>query len=189
MVYTSLVRTPLTCCCFALPSHQRSSQHPPPSRLSPDSPDSSGLASRHTAKQSRTPVTAGRSSPAIAQPPCPSRQPVPAGAPAVGGARGGDTARGQWLASLPCPSPEAGWAHVHPLLACCPGSEATLNSWVTLSAGTLPPGHPPTAVPCLGIPLLAEKLATPSLLPLFPLGRGTGLGKVSKVLPAFSQTR
>lgn len=116
----------------------------------------------------------------------PPGEPVPAGASAAGGARGADTVRGQWLASLPCQSAEAGRAHVHSILACYPGSEAGRDSWVTLSTGTLPPGHPLTGEPCLGIPLLAEKLASPSLPPLFPLGRGTGFGKVSKVPPAFS---
>lgn len=79
MVYPSLVPTPPECCRFSLPSYQRSSQHPPPPRLHPDSPDSSGLASRRTAKQRRTAVTAGRSSPAMAQPPRPTRQLAPAG--------------------------------------------------------------------------------------------------------------
>lgn len=47
-------------------------------------------------------VTAGRTSPAMAQPLCPTQQPVPAGASAAGSGRGAGTAQGQWLASLPC---------------------------------------------------------------------------------------
>lgn len=90
--------------------------------------------------------------------------------PGLGGGRrrGAGTARGQWLASLPCRSPGARWAHVHSLLACCSGPEAARDSWVTLSTGTLSPGHPVTGEPCLGIPLLAKKLTASSLPPVSP---------------------
>lgn len=169
---------PTNLLCLGSPITPAQGSASPSSRLHPDSPDSSGLASRCAAKQRRTTDTAGQTSPAMAQR-LSHPQPVPAVA----------SAQGQWLTSLPCCSPEAGRAQVLSFLACCPGPEAAWDSWVTLSTGTFPPGHPVVGEPCLGIPLLAEKLAAPFLPPLFSLGRGTGLGKVSKVPPVFSQAQ
>lgn len=133
VVYSSLVPTPPTCSRFALPSSQRSPQHPPAPALTlthrtapgwpPDAQQSTGGARS---------LLAGAARPwhSCCVPAGSLDQAVPAGL-ALHGDNG----------SLLCPAqvPRLG-GHMCALLACCPGPEAARNSWVTLSTGTLPQG-------------------------------------------------
>lgn len=143
MVYSSLIPTPPTCCCFILPSHQCSISLLPAFPLThrtapgwPPDTQQSRAGPRLLLAGAARPLHRHRVHPAA----CTSR------GPGGGWCLQGWHCMGTMAPSLPCPSPGAGWTHVHPLLAWYPGPEATGHSWVTLSTGTLPPGHPLTAL-------------------------------------------